>query len=323
MSVSFPTISVVMSVYNAEEYLEESIDSILNQTYSNFEFIIIDDCSTDSSFAILEEYATKDSRIKLLQKKENKGTQGFIENLNWGLEEARGKYIARMDADDISHPTRFEQQVDFLDNNPNVFIIGAQLDLINEKNEIIGEKLASTDNEEIQERMLKTIQLFHPVIMFRNEGLRYRDKVWYCEDYELYLRLMSKQKKMANLPIKLLKYRVLGGSISRKGSKFIKYMFLSKAFEMYYERQKTGKDTYEQINPYAYVNIHNIDYKNSMQEMEQAARACLKYKFREELVDLVKKQKKFYPNEKFGFYSLVSKLPPNLFNLCCRILNQI
>ncbi len=127
---------------------------------------------------------------------------------------------------------------------------------------------------------------------------------------------------MANLPIKLLKYRVLGGSISRKGSKFIKYMFLSKAFEMYYERQKTGKDTYEQINPYAYVNIHNIDYKNSMQEMEQAARACLKYKFREELVDLVK-NKKFYPNEKFGFYSLVSKLPPNLFNLCCRILNQI
>ncbi|AIH02043.1 glycosyl transferase family 2 [Riemerella anatipestifer CH3] len=301
MSVSFPTISVVMSVYNAEEYLEESIDSILNQTYSNFEFIIIDDCSTDSSFAILKEYATKDSRIKLLQKKENKGTQGFIENLNWGLEEARGKYIARMDADDISHPTRFEKQVDFLDNNPSVFIIGAQLDLINEKNEIIGEKLASTDNEEIQERMLKTIQLFHPVIMFRNEGLRYREKVWYCEDYELYLRLMSKQKKMANLPIKLLKYRVLENSISRGGSKFIKYMFLSKAFEMYYEREKTGKDTYGQVNPYAYVNIHNIDYKNSMEEMEQAARACLKYKFREELVDLVKKQKSFILMRNLGF----------------------
>lgn len=249
MSVSFPTISVVMSVYNAEEYLEESIDSILNQTYSNFEFIIIDDCSTDSSFAILKEYATKDSRIKLLQKKENKGTQGFIENLNWGLEEARGKYIARMDADDISHPTRFEKQVDFLDNNPSVFIIGAQLDLINEKNEIIGEKLASTDNEEIQERMLKTIQLFHPVIMFRNEGLRYREKVWYCEDYELYLRLMSKQKKMANLPIKLLKYRVLENSISRGGVSLLNICFYLKPLKCIMKEKKQEKILMDKLIP--------------------------------------------------------------------------
>ena len=147
--MNLPLVSVIMSVYNGEKYLVQAIDSILNQTYQNFEFIIIDDCSTDNSSHILQEYAKKDSRIKIIKKEKNIGIKGFIENLNLGISIAEGKYIARMDADDISLPERFQKQVTFLENNPEIFMVGAQIDFINEKNEIIGEKAGALEHEEI------------------------------------------------------------------------------------------------------------------------------------------------------------------------------
>ena len=110
-------IAILMSTYNGEKYLVQAIDSILNQTYQNFEFIIIEDSSTDNSLDILEEYAKKDSRIKIIKKEKNIGIKGFIKNLNLGISIAKGKYIARMDADDISLPERFQKQVDFLEKN--------------------------------------------------------------------------------------------------------------------------------------------------------------------------------------------------------------
>ncbi len=109
-----PYLSVVMSVYNGEKHLNEAIDSILSQTYENFEFIIIEDCSTDKTLEILKEFKEKDNRIKIIQKEKNEGPKGFIKNLNLGLNMAQGKYIARMDADDISLPERFQKQVFFL-----------------------------------------------------------------------------------------------------------------------------------------------------------------------------------------------------------------
>ena len=124
-------VSVVMSVYNAEKYLDLAIESILNQSFRDFEFIIIEDCSTDNSLEILKNYAEKDSRIKIIQKTENKRMKGFIENLNIGLEEAKGKYIARMDADDISHPSRFDKQVVFLETHSDIFMVGSYINFIN------------------------------------------------------------------------------------------------------------------------------------------------------------------------------------------------
>jgi len=97
-----PLVSVIMSVYNAEKFLNSAIESITNQTFTDFEFIIIEDCSTDNSLDILEEYAKKDSRIKIIKKEKNIGIKGFIENLNLGISIAKGKYIARMDQDDVS-----------------------------------------------------------------------------------------------------------------------------------------------------------------------------------------------------------------------------
>ena len=144
-----PLVSVIMSVYNGEKYLVQAIDSILNQTYQNFEFIIIDDCSTDNSSHILQEYAQKDSRIKIIKKEKNIGIKGFIKNLNLGISIAKGKYIARMDADDISLPERFQKQVDFLENNPEITLVGAQLNLINEQNKITGEAIAALQHRDI------------------------------------------------------------------------------------------------------------------------------------------------------------------------------
>ena len=119
-------VSVIMSNYNTpEEFLRASIESVLNQTYSNFEFIIVDDCSTDNSLEIIKSY--QDERIVVLENKEN---LGITKSLNRGLEIAKGEYVARMDADDISFPKRFETQVEYLKNNPQVIVCGTGVELI-------------------------------------------------------------------------------------------------------------------------------------------------------------------------------------------------
>ena len=126
-----PFISVIMSVYNAEQFLREAIDSILNQTYDNFEFIIIDDASTDSSNAILRSY--NDHRIRVHLNKEN---SGLTKSLNIGLALAKGTYIARQDADDVSYPERFQRQLDFFQANPGLDIAGTQATYIYEDGQL-------------------------------------------------------------------------------------------------------------------------------------------------------------------------------------------
>ena len=119
-------VSVIMSNYNTpESYLREAIESVLNQTYADFELIIIDDCSTDNSLEIIREY--KDERIVVLENKEN---MGITKSLNRGLSVARGEFVARMDADDICFPKRFEKQVQFLKENPGYIVCGAGAELI-------------------------------------------------------------------------------------------------------------------------------------------------------------------------------------------------
>ncbi|HAS7841575.1 TPA: glycosyltransferase family 2 protein, partial [Vibrio cholerae] len=126
--MSSPKISVVMSVYNGEKYLGEAIDSILKQTFSDFEFIIINDGSTDKTLEIIKSYMKKDDRIVLVSR-ENKG---LIVSLNEGLDLAKGQYIARMDADDISIKSRFEKQIEFLDSNPDIGVCGTWVEVFGE-----------------------------------------------------------------------------------------------------------------------------------------------------------------------------------------------
>jgi glycosyltransferase involved in cell wall biosynthesis len=207
-----PTISVIMPVYNAEKYLREAIDSILAQTFSDFEFLIFNDGSTDSSGEIIKSY--KDDRIILAY---NGANQGYVAHLNEGIRIARGKYIARMDADDIALPERLAKQVSFMENNPNCVLCGSLIETFGEEKGIVE---LPTEGWEIQLKMLYITPFAHPAVMIRTSTLKehnlyYNASVMPAEDYDLWTRLLD-YGKVHNINEPLLKYRVHNNNISRK-----------------------------------------------------------------------------------------------------------
>lgn len=209
-------ISVVMAVYNGEKYLRTAIDSILNQTYPDFEFIIIDDCSTDNTVNILKSYT--DARIKVVRNEQNLRLPA---SLNKGLKIARGKYIARMDADDISVPDRFEKQVKYLDDHQDIAVIGGSFQVFNEIGENLYINKARCD-EKLDKYYLLPSPIGHPTAMLRksmtvDEGFLYDEKYTSAQDYDLWLRIAQKHK-INNIPDVVLKYRVHNSSISKTRS---------------------------------------------------------------------------------------------------------
>ena len=197
-SSSIHKISVLMPVYNAEKYIAEAIDSILAQTFTDFEFIIINDGSTDKTAEIIRSY--KDPRIVFVDNEKN---QGLITVLNQGLNMARGEYIARMDADDISFPERFAEQIEFMDAHPDVGLLGAQLQMFGDRHwkSAYPEKIGILDANNIN----------HPTVMLRKSvfdkyNLHYDHDYIAAEDYELWSRVV-RYTKIVNLPDVLLKYR--------------------------------------------------------------------------------------------------------------------
>lgn len=209
-----PEISVVMSVYNGERYLAESIQSILDQTFSDFEFIIIDDGSTDGSLDILQFYMKKDDRI-ILMSRENKG---LIASLNEGICLAKGKYIARMDADDVSYKKRFEKQIRFLEANTEVGVCGSWVKVFGESIKTKLWKMPITDNE-LKPRLIFSVPFAHPSVMMRSGlikklGLRYNQDYKNAEDYKFWLDL-SDHTRFVNIPEVLIKYRYHIKSVSR------------------------------------------------------------------------------------------------------------
>lgn len=208
-------ISVVMPVYNGERYLASAIDSILAQTYSNFEFIIINDGSTDSTPIMLAEYVERDSRIKLLHQGQN---QGVTKALNWGCKLAQGKYIARMDADDLCEPERFERQVKFLENHPEVIVVGCWSAYIDEDDTVIGIWKTPTNPRVIQWRQIFSNNLAHPSVMMRRAEVAqvgFYSTELPIEDFALWSQL-SLIYDLANIPEVLQKRRVWKESITVK-----------------------------------------------------------------------------------------------------------
>lgn len=198
-----PKISVVMPVYNSERYLREAIDSILAQTFSDFEFIIIDDGSQDSSPDIVRSYT--DKRIRFYQNEHN---MGVAATLNRGLDLASGEYIARMDSDDISLPERFEKQIRFLDCHPDYGICGSCIIVFSESNSTHIVNYAETDLQ-IRADMFFNSAFAHPSVMLRRKSLgasRYDCAYEKAEDYELWYRLLQHTKGY-NLQSPLLRYR--------------------------------------------------------------------------------------------------------------------
>jgi glycosyltransferase involved in cell wall biosynthesis len=204
-----PKVSVVMAVYNGERYLREAIESILNQTFTDFEFIIIDDSSTDATRKIILSFT--DPRIQLLA---NESNVGLTASLNRGLSIARGEYVARMDCDDISLPERLARQVAYLDRNPDVGACGTWAFDIDERGKVIGQRETITGDD--LDKFYWRTSLIHSAAMFRfapGRSLRYDTTMTYAQDYDLWLRIRG-QQKLRNLPEYLLSYRVHGESIS-------------------------------------------------------------------------------------------------------------
>lgn len=213
-------ISVVMPVYNAAEYLHESIKSILNQTYQNFEFIIVDDASSDKTWQILKTYARKSKKIKLFRNKRNLGVSEAVKK---AIDQADGEYIARMDADDIALPSRFEKQIDYLESHPKTVAVGGQCILINKFGQDIGTKTFPTKNEDVYKYIFEFIPLQQPTLMIARKKLPknfefYRDGMNTAEEVELIFKLFA-CGKVENLPDTLLKYRLHDNNTSLKDIK--------------------------------------------------------------------------------------------------------
>ena len=208
-------VTVLMSVYNGEKYLREAIDSILNQTFPDFEFLIVDDGSTDNSLEIINSY--QDTRINLIK---NHNNQGLVYSLNRGLALAKGEYIARMDCDDISFPNRLEKQVNFLDNNLDIGIVGSYFILMTKENKKFYIKTVPVNDLEIRYKCLFESPFGHPTVIIRREifkknSLNYDTQLNAVEDYKLWTQILD-YTKGANIEIPLLYYRLHSQSISYK-----------------------------------------------------------------------------------------------------------
>ncbi len=203
-----PRVSVVMPFFNSAEYVEEAIESMLSQTYRALEVIAIDDGSTDDGLAIVQRIAARDQRVRVI----SEGKRGFVVSLNRGLALARGEYIARMDADDVSLPDRIAKQVAFLDSHPDVGVVGGQILAV-----LDGKVLtlpwwldAPLDHDAIESALWHRNSIYHPTALLRRDVLLaasgYRSAFTVVQDYDLWLRLAARTR-LANLPDRVLRYR--------------------------------------------------------------------------------------------------------------------
>ena len=216
----FPLVSVILPVYNAEKYLADSIRSILSQRFENFEFIILNDGSTDQSSEIVKSFS--DSRIRYFEH----ANKGLANTLNKGIELSRGKYIARQDNDDISHPERLGLQVEFLEKNTEYALVGSSASIMDENGSDTGRKhLHPCQSSHLKLELVFDNPFVHSSVMFRKEAIvkvgLYDPDTRFFEDHNLWSRV-SYQYKVANLPDFLLQYREVGTGMSKTTSNYIR-----------------------------------------------------------------------------------------------------
>ncbi len=205
-----PKVSVLLTVYNGEKYVADAIDSILKQTFSDFEFIIINDGSTDKTESIIK--SIKDKRIKFINNQENNGR---VAVLNQGLDIAKGEYVALIDADDVALPQRFECQVKFLDENPDVGVVGTAIQMFGTRKN--GKKVYYKSDITALD-VLFSSPVANPTVMMRRDvietcQLRYREEYKHAEDYDFWTQAI-KYTRIVNIPVVLMKYRQHDANIS-------------------------------------------------------------------------------------------------------------
>lgn len=253
-----PLISVLIPVYNVEQFVSDAINSICNQTYENLEIIVVDDCSTDKTYDIVNELEKKDNRIKLFQNSKN---LKIAETLNFALSQATGEYIARMDGDDYSEPSKIEKQYEFLLKNPDFVLVGTNYILVDE----IENEISRTSYQSDFNKIKKLIRYESPVAhIWLTYKKIYEDLGGYrmpgVEDYDFLLRLVSKGYKISNLAEFLYKVKLRDGNTNStmglKQRKAIDY-----AINLYDERisNLVFSDSYTDESFESIISVTDLD----------------------------------------------------------------
>lgn len=247
-------ISVIIPVFNVEKFVEEAILSICNQTYKNLEIIVIDDCSTDNTFFLIEQIAKKDKRIKLYR---NEYNLKLVATLNKALQYVTGQYVVRMDGDDISLPNRIEKMYHFLENNPDYILVGSQVITINEQGNEIGKPKLPNNFEVIRKICLNASPILHiwmckTVLYKKLNG--YRD-ILGAEDYDFILRVLSYGYKITNLNEHLYLVRIReGNTISTIGLK----QHISHKYCTYLYKERLNNNNIDSYNYDFLINKFNL-----------------------------------------------------------------
>ena len=210
-----PLVSVIMPVYNSGAYVDQAIESLVNQTYENIEVIVVDDGSKDDTWKRLQAWGKKDARVKPFRNKQN---LRIVKTLNFAISQAKGDYLARMDGDDERMPDSIEKQVAFLAANPEVAIVGGTTQVCDEHMKPINLRHYPETDAVIRQKMFRFSPFTHPTVMMRKSMLPkqpvYDEKFNWAEDYDLYFRL-AQNGKLANLSDVLYKLRTHKESVSR------------------------------------------------------------------------------------------------------------
>ena len=211
--INKPLVSIIMPVYNGEEFVGEAVESILRQTYNNIELIVVDDASTDATFKILSEYKKRyPKKVQLIRLKRNRG-KGGDPAANIAYKKVRGEFVARMDADDIALPDRIEKQVNFMLKHPEYAVLGTNAHVINVDGEVVGEKKMPQTSEEIYNGCFVLHPMINPTQMFRRSLINdpqdlYMEDNPTNNDYLTSMRRISQGARYYNLPEKLIYYRI-------------------------------------------------------------------------------------------------------------------
>lgn len=275
-----PLVSIVMPLYNGEEYLHEAIASVIYQTYENIELVIVNDGSKDRSEEIVRSFAKNDSRIKLI----NQENTGIVGALNNGVAQAKGSLIARMDADDISFLDRIKQQVEAFNSNPSAVLVCSGFEIIDEKSQFMYREILPTRNSEIKRGLLLYNLIAHGSVMFKKDAFNavggYSDKCGPTEDYELWGRLATQGDFLA-IEQALYRWRKnLNGITHTKNKAMIEYT--KKNIQAFWEKNPPSfvsrKEILEIGNYYLNhsrqygVDMKNISYSNIAQMSVQKIR---------------------------------------------------
>lgn len=301
-----PLVSVIIPCYNTEKYVEQAVRSIMSQTYKNLEIIITDDCSTDGTFSILQKLAAEDSRIKLYK---NETNLKIVKTLNNMILQANGKYIARMDADDISLPKRIEKQVLFLEQNSDFSFCGTNAYKIDENEKIVGKSFLPETFEDNKFFLKFYSTFYHPTMMIHSGVYKknlYDQNFLYAEDYELWTRLIFKENlKGANLQDKLFLYRIFNNQSSEKHRKE-QNDSSAKIFDKYQIIQRENIEFHKSI---FFTHSKNPSYEElnyAKKQFSELLSKDFKYSF-EAIQKILFHIKKNYPKAEFMKLVLTSK----------------